>query len=158
MASSAGAPNNPNHPATTVLGDLDLPEHLLLDYPRQIALLLPLSGSAASAGQAVQNGFLGAYFATASGLDDRQSVRIYDVNAEGGASAAYAAAVADGAEFVVGPLLRRNVTELANDILVPVPVLTLNYLPEGTLGTTRPVPVRACARRRSRIRSTTRSE
>jgi outer membrane PBP1 activator LpoA protein len=124
---------NPNHPATTVLGDLDLPEHLLLEYPRQIALLLPLSGSAASAGRAVQNGFLGAYFATASGLEDRQSVRIYDVNAEGGASAAYAAAVADGAEFVVGPLLRRNVTELANDILVPVPVLTLNYLPDGTL-------------------------
>ncbi len=123
----------PNHPATMVLGDLDLPEHLLLDYPRQIALLLPLSGSAASAGQAVQNGFLGAYFATASGLDDRQSVRIYDVNAEGGASAAYAAAVEEGAEFVVGPLLRRDVTELANDILVPVPVLTLNYLPEGTL-------------------------
>jgi len=124
---------NPKHPAMTVLGNLDLPEHLLLEYPRQIALLLPLSGTAASAGKAVQNGFLGAYFATASGLDDRQSVRIYDVNAEGGASAAYAAAVAEGAEFVVGPLLRRNVTELANDILVPVPVLTLNYLPDGTL-------------------------
>ena len=30
-------------------------ENLLLDYPRQIALLLPLSGNAASAGQAVQN-------------------------------------------------------------------------------------------------------
>ena len=124
---------NPNHPAMTVLDDLDLPEHLLLEYPRQIALLLPLSGKSASAGVAVQNGFLGAYFATASGLDDRQSVRIYDVNAEGGASAAYTTAVAEGAEFVVGPLLRRNVMELANDILVPVPVLTLNYLPEGTL-------------------------
>jgi len=128
---------NPNHPAMTVLGDLDLPENLLLDYPRQIALLLPLSGNAASAGNAVQNGFLGAFFATASGLDsgldDRQSVRIYDVNAEGGASAAYAAAVEEGAEFVVGPLLKRNVTELANDILVPVPVLTLNNLPDGTL-------------------------
>ena len=124
---------NPNHPAMMILGDFDLPEHLLLEYPRQIALLLPLSGSAASAGSAVQNGFLGAYFATASGLDDRQVVRIYDVNSEGGASAAYAAAVADGAEFVVGPLLKRSVTELANDILVPVPVLTLNYLANDTL-------------------------
>ena len=124
---------NPDHPALTVLGDLDLPENLLFDYPRQIALLLPLSGSAATAGKAVQNGFLGAYFATASGLDDRQSVRIYDVNAEGGATSAYAAAVADGAEFVVGPLLKRDVASLANDILVPVPVLTLNYLPDDTL-------------------------
>jgi outer membrane PBP1 activator LpoA protein len=124
---------NPDHPAMTVLGDLETPELLLLDYPRQVALLLPLSGSAGSAGKAVQNGFIGAYFATASGLDDRQSLRIYDVNAEGGASAAYAAAVEDGAEFVVGPLLKRSVTELANDILVPVPVLTLNYLPDDTL-------------------------
>lgn len=128
---------NPGHPAMTVLGDLDVPENLLLEYPRHIALLLPLSGSAASAGKAVQNGFLGAYFATASGLDsgeeDTQSIRIYDVNSEGGASAAYATAVADGAEFVVGPLLKRDVIELANDILVPVPLLTLNNLPDETL-------------------------
>jgi outer membrane PBP1 activator LpoA protein len=124
---------NPNHPALMILGDLDLPEHLLLEYPRQIALLLPLSGPNASLGRTIQNGFLGAYFATASGLDDRQSVRIYDVLAEGGASAAYARAVADGAEFVVGPLLKSNVTELANDILVPVPVLTLNNLSDDTL-------------------------
>jgi outer membrane PBP1 activator LpoA protein len=121
------------HPALSILGSIDIPEHLLLEYPRQIALLLPLSGSAATAGRAVQNGFLGAYFATASGLDDRQRVRIYDVNAEGGAAAAYAAAVDDGAEFVVGPLLKSSVNELANDILVPVPVLTLNYLPDQTL-------------------------
>jgi outer membrane PBP1 activator LpoA protein len=125
--------NNADHPAITVLGDLQLSDDVLLEYPRQIALLLPLSGRAASAGKAVQNGFLGAYFATAAGLDDRQRVRIYDVNAEGGGSAAYAAAVADGAEFVVGPLLKNNVIQLANDILVPVPVLTLNNLPEESL-------------------------
>ena len=88
---------NPDHPALTVLGELQLPETLLLEYPRQVALLLPLSGAAADAGKAIQNGFLGAYFATASGLDDRQNVRIYDVNSEGGASSAYATAVADGA-------------------------------------------------------------
>jgi len=60
-------------------------------------------------------------------------VRIYDVNSEGGASSAYQNAVADGAEFVVGPLMKSNVTELANDILVPVPILTLNYLPDENL-------------------------
>ncbi|HNP36568.1 MAG TPA: penicillin-binding protein activator [Woeseiaceae bacterium] len=123
----------PRHPANTILDSLDIPGGSELDYPRQLALLLPLSGSAASAGQAIQNGFFGAYFASAGGLDDRQTVRVYDVNAEGGASAAYATAVADGAEFVVGPLLRQNVAELANDILVPVPVLTLNYLADSTL-------------------------
>ena len=121
------------HPANDILAQVPEPTALELTYPRQIALLLPLSGQAERAGQAVQNGFLGGYFATAGGLDDRQEVRIYDVNASGGALAAYETAVADGAEFVVGPLLRRNVAELANDSLLPVPVLTLNYLAEGSI-------------------------
>lgn len=121
------------HPAMMIIDRLQLPATLSLDYPRQIALLLPLTGRTAPAGNAIQHGFFGAYFSTAAGLDEPQTVRVYDVNSEGGASAAYTAAVADGAEFVIGPLLRRNVTELANDILVPVPVLTLNYLPDDTL-------------------------
>ncbi len=124
---------NAGHPAMAFLDTLDIPDEMALAYPRRIALLLPLSGRTASAGKAVQNGFLGAYFASAGGLDDRQSILIYDVNAEGGPSGAYASAVEDGAEFVVGPLLRDHVNELANDILVPVPVLTLNYLPEESL-------------------------
>jgi outer membrane PBP1 activator LpoA protein len=124
---------NPGHPALAVLGDAAAFDPELLDYPRQVALLLPLTGRSAAVGKAIQNGFLGAYFATASALDDRQAVRIYDVNSEGGASAAYQNAVADGAEFVIGPLLKKSVLELANDSLIPVPVLTLNYLPEDTL-------------------------
>lgn len=124
---------HPDHPAMAIIGDLEFEATELASYPARIALLLPLSGSTAPAGKAIQNGFLGAYFASAGGLDDRQAVRVYDVESEGGASAAYAAAVSEGAEFVVGPLLRNNVIELANDILVPVPVLTLNYLPENML-------------------------
>lgn len=124
---------NAGHPAMSVLETVDIQDEQLLAYPRRIALLLPLSGRTASAGKAVQNGFLGAYFAGAGGLDDRQSILVYDVNAEGGPSGAYASAVEDGAEFVVGPLLRNSVSELANDILVPVPVLTLNYLPDESL-------------------------
>ena len=37
------------------------------------------------------------------------------------------------AESAETTLLRNNVNELANDILVPVPVLTLNYLPDESL-------------------------
>jgi len=125
--------NYADHPATMVIDRLQLPDQLILDYPRQIALLLPLTGRTARAGRAIQNGFMGAYFSSVSGLDEEQTIRIYDVSAEGGASAAYATAVADGAQFVIGPLLRDNVAALANDILVPVPVLTLNYLPDDTL-------------------------
>ena len=124
---------NPGHPAMLIIDRLQLPDVLNLDYPRQIGLLLPLSGRTAAAGHAIQNGFMGAYFSTVTGLDERQTVRVYDVTAEGGAAAAYSTAVEDGAEFVIGPLLRNNVIDLANDILVPVPVLTLNYLPDDIL-------------------------
>ena len=120
------------HPAMSILQDMDLPEAGHLDFPRKIALLLPLSGKNAAAGKAIQNGFFGAYFATAAGLEDEQSVTIYDV-ADGGVAAAYARAVADGAEFVVGPLVRRNVQVLAAEAMLLIPVLSLNYLPDATI-------------------------
>jgi len=58
---------------------------------------------------------------------------VYDVNDASSARHAYQDAVNDGAEFVVGPLLRRNVNDLGEEILLPVPVLTLNYLPGNYL-------------------------
>lgn len=125
--------SHPQHMAMSIVDDLNLSAEEFPAYPRQIALLLPLSGRNAAVGEAIRNGFLGAYFETAGGYDDRQAIRIYDVFEEGGPVSAYETAVADGAEFVVGPILPSNVTELANNILVPVPVLTLNYIRNNTL-------------------------
>ncbi len=118
------------HPAASVLSELTLAEDRLLNYPRQIALLLPLSGNGESAGNAIKNGFLGSYFSAVGGIDNQQQIRIYDVN-QSGANDAYQQAVLDGAEFIVGPLLRRSVEELAGELLLPVPILSLNYLPEN---------------------------
>lgn len=125
--------NNVDHPAIAILSELELPDSDLLEFPRQIALLLPLSGSNATAGKAIQNGFFGAYFSAVAGLQDAQQIRVYDVNESGGARQAYTLAVENGAEFIVGPLLRRNVNDLAREILLPVPVLTLNFLPDDYL-------------------------
>jgi outer membrane PBP1 activator LpoA protein len=122
-----------NHPAIGVLSDLSLPQDSLLNYPRQVALLLPLSGNNEAAGNAIKNGFLGSYFSAIGGTDSQQQIKVYDVNADGGVVGAYSQAVLDGAEFVVGPLLRRSVTELAEEMLLPVPVLSLNYLPSDIL-------------------------
>jgi outer membrane PBP1 activator LpoA protein len=119
------------HPAFVVIADLSLPEGTLLNYPRQIALLLPLSGNNATAGNAIKNGFFGAFFSAVSDAESDQQIRVYDVNADGGPTQAYSAAVSDGAEFVVGPLLRRDVAQIANELLLPVPVLGLNYLPDN---------------------------
>jgi len=128
--------NNNGHPAIGILSDLSLPDEVLLNYPRQVALLLPLTGNNASAGNAIKNGFFGAYFSAVSGLDSEQQIHVYDVNEFGGSGNAYRQAVTDGAEFVVGPLLRRSVADLATEMILPVPVLTLNYI-SGDLNTPR---------------------
>ena len=49
------------HPAVAILKGLQLSDAGPLDFPRQIALLLPVSGGNATAGRAIQNGFFGAY-------------------------------------------------------------------------------------------------
>lgn len=122
----------PRHPANAMLEDMPAADGDVAGFPRQIALLLPLSGQNAAAGSAIRNGFLGAYFSAAPELEDEQQIHLYDVNGDG-APEAYERAVTDGAQFVVGPLLRPNVAALAAQAPLPVPVLTLNYLPDDAI-------------------------
>jgi len=119
---------HPNHPALdplvrTLLADL----RALQAYPEQLALLLPLSGRQQAAGEAVREGFLAAFFALA-GPDQALTVRTYDTSAVP-AAAAYRRAVAEGADFIVGPLLKESVSEVAAGEL-PAGTLVLNYLPD----------------------------
>jgi outer membrane PBP1 activator LpoA protein len=125
--------SNALHPGMSIVSDLIIPTHGMQEFPRQVALLLPLSGQNGTAGSAVQNGFFGAYFSATTELGSAQQIRIYDVVAAGGARAAYAQAVADGADFVVGPLLRGSVNDIAAETLLPVPLLTLNNLQDNVL-------------------------
>jgi outer membrane PBP1 activator LpoA protein len=96
--------------------------------PRQVALLLPLSGRAAAAGSAVRDGFLGAYYD--DGGTARPRVRVYDV-AERDAPSAYLQALADGSDFVVGPLTREEVAALATLADGRATTLALNFLPDN---------------------------
>ena len=123
---------NEGHPARIILDDLEFPDAGPLEFPRHIALLLPLTGKNAAAGTAIQNGFFGAYFAATAGLEEEQRVTVYDVGS-GRVAAAYARALEDGAEFVVGPLVQSNVQTLSNEALLPVPVLSLNNLPDEVI-------------------------
>lgn len=93
----------------------------------RIALLLPLSGRAASAGEAVRAGFLDAFYALPE--DSRPSVRVYDV-APSDAPSAYLQAAADGAQVIVGPLTREEVTALADTTDGRITTLALNFLPD----------------------------
>jgi outer membrane PBP1 activator LpoA protein len=119
----------PAHPASDALwrGVAERPA-ASGDLPRQVALLLPLSGRAEAAGQAVRDGFLAAYYDHGSAA--RPRVRIYDVAARD-APSAYLQALADGSDFVVGPLTREEVASLATLADGRATTLALNFLPDG---------------------------
>jgi uncharacterized protein len=89
--------------------------------PVKLAVLLPLSGSLATAAAPVRDGFLTGYYGETR---RRPEVNFYDTSI--GAIAAYDRAVAEGNDFVVGPLGRDEVGALFNRGTLPVPVLALN--------------------------------
>lgn len=121
----------PAHPAGEELWrDLQGTPGATGDQPRQIALLLPLSGRAESAGVAVRDGFLGAYYD--SGAASRPRLRVYDVAARD-APSVYLQALADGSDFVVGPLTREEVAGLASLADGRATTLALNFLPDGVV-------------------------
>lgn len=92
--------------------------------PLKLAVLLPLSGSRAAAAAPVRDGFLTGYYGEAR---RRPQVKFYDTaGTPAGALAAYAQAVADGNDFVLGPLGREEVDAVFGQAGLPVPVLALN--------------------------------
>jgi outer membrane PBP1 activator LpoA protein len=97
-------------------------------YPERIALLLPLTGRYLEPAEAVRDGFLAAHYAAGA----LPAVKVFDTtDYPGGSLAALAAARAWGAGFVVGPLTREGVTELAAAGPGEPPLLALNYLDGG---------------------------
>lgn len=119
----------PTHPANTFLNEEVLPDlGVGLDYPTVVALVLPLSGRQQAAGVAVRDGFMAALLQQDPAR--RPQVNIYDTVAVG-ASTAYRRAIADGAQFVVGPLMKEDVAALGASSDVSVLTLALNQLPDG---------------------------
>ena len=119
----------PAHPAAEELSAVSArpaaASPVTVAWPDQIALLLPLSGPNEAVGVAVRDGFIAAYFA--AGTASRPHLRIYDVGAQP-ATSAYTQAVEDGASFVVGPLTKENVAEVAPLAERSAPLLALNFL------------------------------
>jgi outer membrane PBP1 activator LpoA protein len=114
----------PTHPANSLLNEDVLPNlGVGLAYPPQIGLILPLSGRQQGSGVAVRDGFLAALLQQEQ--SQRPMVNVYD-SAEMGATTAYRRAIADGAQFVVGPLTKDDVTAIATSGEASVLTLALN--------------------------------
>ncbi len=93
--------------------------------PKQVALMLPLSGNLAPAGNAVRNGFLAAYYASKKRGDTVPTIKVYNTNT-GDIQALYNTAVSQGALFVVGPLSKDQIDALIGKTRLSVPTLVLN--------------------------------
>ncbi len=116
----------PLHPAnSSVLEEALRASSVTLEYPAQVALLLPLSGRQQAAGTAVRDGFLSAYYQQDAA--QRPRVHVYDVAGET-FQGAYQRALSDGAQFIVGPLTKDDVSAAADLAEGSVPVLALNFL------------------------------
>ena len=126
---------NPNHPAadivrTQLLGNQQTQP--IETAEAHIALLLPISGRAGGASAQVRDGFMTAYFQ--ANPTQRPNVRVYDTGEGGGIADAVTRATQEGAEFIVGPLTREEVTAAADLAAPHPPILALNFLPNDRPG------------------------
>lgn len=92
-------------------------------YPDRIALLLPLSSQQRISAQAVLDGFLAAHLGNPNAV--KAQIKIYDTGLID-VEEAYAQSVADGADFIVGPLLKPSV-EVIERKAGFLPTLALNF-------------------------------
>ena len=97
-----------------------------------IALLLPITGRTSAAAISVRDGFMTAFYQAPA--SQRPRIRVYDTG-ESGTAEVIARATQEGAEFIVGPLTREEITAAAEFAGRRPPVLALNFLP-----TERPAP------------------
>jgi outer membrane PBP1 activator LpoA protein len=117
----------PRHPAANgLVAELLNQIRELTDYPEQIAVLLPLGGRQQAAATALRDGMLAAHWSDVG--TTRPRIKIYDTDSYG-AGEAYSQALLEGADFVVGPLLK-NAVETVAQAAGSIPTLALNYLDE----------------------------
>ncbi len=124
--------NWPDHPAaSTPPAELKLIASLAETRPERITLAVPLSGSLASAGVAIRDGFFAAYYEDESADREKVSVRVVDTS-DSSFPQLYKELVDDNQDLIVGPLEKDALATLSEMDSLPVPVLGLNYLPSDT--------------------------
>lgn len=123
----------PQHEAALQLPDnlARLPE-LVADRPQRIAVLLPLQGRLAAAGQAARDGLLASWYQGRQQGYRMPTLSFHDTADGSDVNTHYQQAVNNGAQLVIGPLDRSELQLLLQrDTPLPVPTLALNSLGDG---------------------------
>ena len=124
--------NYSNHPASVeFINDITDSYQNFFVIPDKIALLLPMSGRFAKISEVIYAGISSAR-TLHTDSQYRPELVLYDTGDNpADIDYYYDLAVSEGAEFVIGPLKKESVEILAQKPELPIPVLTLNYLPPG---------------------------
>ena len=125
QAISQWAVSFPAHPASSIVDDLKTASLVDANPPKHVALLLPIEGPFAGAATAIRDGFLAAWYQD-NNRAKRPQISLLNT-AERNITELYAEAIANGADFVVGPLSKQAVTELAKTAPLLVNTLALNH-------------------------------
>ncbi|RLA05314.1 MAG: hypothetical protein DRQ47_01485 [Gammaproteobacteria bacterium] len=94
--------------------------------PSVIALLLPENGKLANSAMQIRNGFLTAIYKVPEAK--RPRVLFFDSSGSSDIKALYQKAIDQGAHFVIGPLRKESVADLASLEVFPIPVMAINRL------------------------------
>ncbi len=93
--------------------------------PTRIALMLPFSGRLEKVADAIQNGFLYAYYQDPDAVADLEIINASSDPAK--FNLQYRQAIQNGADFIVGPINKDLIDLLQQREQLEVPTLTLNY-------------------------------
>ena len=118
---------NPTHPANALLPNNLKSRIQAPQLPQNIALLLPMTGTLSKSANAIRNGFFAAYYYQKKHSDYSPNIQVYDTNGND-VNVLYQKAIQQGANFIVGPLTKPNVVQLAQHAIT-VPTLVLNTPP-----------------------------
>lgn len=112
------------HPASRVPPrEMELAETLARERPRQLALLLPLT---TPAGVIVRDAFMSAYYNLQELGGQVPTVRFYDTGSANDVRDLHRRARDEGAQMIIGPLLKQQVAVLQTEPDLGVPTLALN--------------------------------
>jgi len=116
-----------SHPALPQLLDTQV-QSVATGYskPRQLAVLLPKTGPYAKAARALYDGIMSAH--NNQPEHDRPAIRIYDSSNSSQIIPIYKRALREGADRVIGPLVKESVLQMARSRSLEVPVLALNRI------------------------------
>ena len=116
---------HPEHSAADPL-PAGIGEWLDTQVPANIAVLLPLSGRLESAGSAVLEGMMEGVYRRFRDPSTRPRIFTVDTEVWPSSVAAYRSALTEGAELIVGPLIKSNAQALGSLMERPAPVIALN--------------------------------